>query len=145
MRKEEFYEIVPKDEVGRIVKDIELPAFIYFKRIVKRKYDELLDCLPKGFEIHYAFKANPNQEVLEFIRSLGAGADVASLGELRLAMEIGIPKRKLNLQALVRKSKNYHWRLILGYLPLTLRAYQRSILYLISAEQKGSLPIWESD
>lgn len=95
MRKEEFYEIVPKDEVGRIVKDIELPAFIYFKRIVKRKYDELLDCLPKGFEIHYAFKANPNQEVLEFIRSLGAGADVASLGELRLAMEIGIPKEKI--------------------------------------------------
>ena len=95
MRKEEFYKIVPKEEVCRIVKEIELPAFIYFKRIVKRKYDELLDCLPEGFEIHYAFKANPNQEVLGFVRSLGAGADVASLGELQFAMEIGYPPGKI--------------------------------------------------
>jgi diaminopimelate decarboxylase len=95
MRKEEFYKIVPKEEVGRIVKNIELPAFIYFKRIVKGKYDELLDCLPKGFEIHYAFKANPNRQVLNFIQSLGAGADVASLGELRLASETGYPPGKI--------------------------------------------------
>jgi diaminopimelate decarboxylase len=95
MRKEEFYQIVPKEEIFRIVNEIELPAFIYFKDIVKRKYDELLDCLPRGFEIHYAFKANPNQDVLEFVRSLGAGADVASLGELRLATETGYPSEKI--------------------------------------------------
>ena len=95
MRKEEFYKIVPKEEVCRIVKEIELPAFIYFKKIVKRKYDELLDCLPEGFEIHYAFKANPNRDVLGFVRSLGAGADVASLGELQFAMEIGYPPGKI--------------------------------------------------
>jgi diaminopimelate decarboxylase len=91
MRKEEFYKIIPKQEICRIVKEIELPTYIYFKKIVRSKYDELLDCLPRGFEIHYAFKANPNQDVLEFIRSLGAGADVASLGELRLAVKVGYP------------------------------------------------------
>ena len=95
MKKEDFYKIISKEKVRNIVKEIELPAFIYFKKIVKRKYDELLDCLPRGFEIHYAFKANPNQDVLGFIQSLGAGADVASLGELRLAMEIGYPIGKI--------------------------------------------------
>ena len=95
MRKDEFYKIVPKEEVCRIVKEIELPAFIYFKKIIKRKYEELLDCLPDSFSIHYAFKANPNQEVLGFIRSLGVGADVASLGELRLALEAGFPPGKI--------------------------------------------------
>ena len=95
MRKEEFYKIVPKEEVCRIVKEIELPAFIYFRKIIKKKYTELLDCLPKGFSIHYAFKANPNIEVLDFIRSLGIGADVASLGELRLALEAGFPPEKI--------------------------------------------------
>ncbi len=89
MKKEDFCKIIPKVEVQNIVKEIEPPAFIYFKKIVKRKYDQLLDCLPRGFEIHYAFKANPNRDVLGFIQSLGAGADVASLGELRLAMEKG--------------------------------------------------------
>jgi len=95
MKKEDFYRIIPKEDIRKLVKETELPAFIYFKKIVKRKYDELLDCLPRGFEIHYAFKANPNQDILGFIRSLGVGADVASLGELRLAMEIGYPIRKI--------------------------------------------------
>jgi diaminopimelate decarboxylase len=95
MRKEEFYKIIPKQEICGIVKEIELPAFIYFKKIVKSKYDELRDCLPRGFEIHYAFKANPNQDVLGLIQSLGTGADVASLGELRLARETGYPIEKI--------------------------------------------------
>jgi diaminopimelate decarboxylase/L-glutamyl-[BtrI acyl-carrier protein] decarboxylase len=95
MRKEEFYKIIPKEEIKKLVTQRELPTFIYFKKIVKRKYGELLDCLPGGFEIHYAFKANPNQDVLGFIRSLGAGADVASLGELRLATGIGYPIGKI--------------------------------------------------
>jgi diaminopimelate decarboxylase len=95
MRKEDFYKIIPKEEVKKFVTQRELPAFIYFKKIVQRKYGELLDCLPGGFEIHYAFKANPNQDVVGFIRSLGAGADVASLGELRLAMETGYPIEKI--------------------------------------------------
>ena len=95
MRKEDFYKIIPQEEVKKLVMQRELPAFIYFKKIVERKYGELLDCLPGGFEIHYAFKANPNQDVLGFIRSLGTGADVASLGELRLAMEVGFPVGKI--------------------------------------------------
>jgi diaminopimelate decarboxylase len=95
MRKEDFYKIIPKEDIKKLVKETELPAFIYFKKIVKRKYGELLDCLPGGFEIHYASKANPNQDVLGFIRSLGAGADVASLGELRLATKIGYPIGKI--------------------------------------------------
>ena len=95
MRKEDFYKIIPKEEIRELVAQKELPAFIYFKKIVERKYGELLDCLPEGFEIHYAFKANPNQEVVGFIRSLGAGADVASLGELRLARETGYPIEKV--------------------------------------------------
>jgi diaminopimelate decarboxylase len=95
MRKEDFYKIVPKEEINKLVTQRELPAFIYFKHIIQRKYGELVDCLPGNFEIHYAFKANPNQDVVGFIRSLGAGADVASLGELRLAMETGYPIEKI--------------------------------------------------
>ena len=97
MRKEDFYKVIPKEELKKRVKEIELPAFIYSKEIIRRKYEELLDCLPKGFEIHYAFKANPNRQVLDFMQFLGAGADVASLGELRLAWKIGYPLDKIEL------------------------------------------------
>ncbi|HUL22605.1 MAG TPA: hypothetical protein VLZ10_14210 [Thermodesulfobacteriota bacterium] len=95
MKREDFYKIIPKEEIQKLIPQRELPAFFYFKKIVERKYGELLDCLPEGFEIHYAFKANPNRDVLGFLRSLGAGADVASLGELQLATEIGYPAEKI--------------------------------------------------
>jgi len=95
MKKEEFYEIIPKNEVEEIVKGTELPAFIYFKKIIKRKHDELKGCLPRNFEIHYAFKANPNRDVLRIVKTLDIGADVASLGELELAKDMGYPPEKI--------------------------------------------------
>ncbi len=95
MRKEDFYKVIPKEVLKKLVKEIELPAFIYFKKIINKKHEELLNCLPRGFEIHYAFKANPNKDVLGFIQSLGAGADIASLGELNLASEAGYPAGKI--------------------------------------------------
>ena len=114
MRKEEFYKIVPKEEVCRIVRETDLPAFIYFKKIIKRKYEELVDCLPGGFEIHYAFKANPNQEVLRFIRSMGVGADVASLGELRLALEAGFPPGKIEFTGPGKTSEELSFAIDIG-------------------------------
>jgi diaminopimelate decarboxylase len=95
MKKEEFYEIIPKEKVEETVKRIELPAFIYFRKIIEKKYNELVNCLPKNFEVHYAFKANPNKDVLKTIKTLGVGADVASLGELMLAKEIGYLSEKI--------------------------------------------------
>ena len=137
MRKEEFYKIVPKEEVGRIVKDIELPAFIYFRKIVKRKYDELLGCLPRGFEIHYAFKANPNQEVLGFIRSLGAGADVASLGELRLAMETGIPTEKIEFTSPGKTIKELSLAIDLGISSINVESISEINIILDLCRAKG--------
>lgn len=59
MKKEEFYEIVPKEQITQLVREMDLPAFIYFKKIIEIKYNELLECLPENFNIHYAFKAKP--------------------------------------------------------------------------------------
>jgi diaminopimelate decarboxylase len=120
MRKEDFYKINPKEDIKKLVKETELPAFIYFRKIVKSKYDELVDCLPRGFEIHYAFKANPNPEVVGFVRSLGAGADVASLGELRLAMEMGYPIGKIEFTGPGKTIEELS-------LPSMLRAFRKSL------------------
>ena len=43
----------------------------------------------------YAMKANSNQSVLRTLAKLGAGADVVSGGELKRALEAGIPPQKI--------------------------------------------------
>jgi len=95
MKKEDFYKIVPKEQIKQLGREIDLPAFIYFKEIIKMKYDELLECLPENFHIHYAFKANPNRDVVKTIQNFGMGADIASLGELILAKETGYLPEKI--------------------------------------------------
>lgn len=95
MRKDEFYNIIPRDDVKKLAENIRLPAFVYFKNIIKLKYNELIHCMPKDFLINYAFKANPNKDVLEYVKSLGMGADVGSIGELNLAEKTGFLPEKI--------------------------------------------------
>lgn len=89
MKKEDFYALIPKAEVKKLTKETKLPAFFYFRQIIEKKHQELSGCLPDCFRIHYAFKANPNRDIIKVMRSLGMGADVASLGELTAAREAG--------------------------------------------------------
>lgn len=89
MKKEDFYALIPKAEIKKLTKGKKLPAYFYFRQIIKKKHLELSSCLPDRFWIHYAFKANPNRDVINVMRSLGVGADVASWGELTAAREAG--------------------------------------------------------
>ena len=41
-------------------------------------------------DIHYAIKANPHRDVLRFYKSQGTGFDVASGGELKMLLDIGV-------------------------------------------------------
>jgi len=71
------------------------PIYFYNKRIIKEKYELLKNNLPKTFEIYYAIKANPFIGVVELLGSLGAGADIASCGELEIARRAGIAPDKI--------------------------------------------------
>lgn len=47
------------------------------------------------FSVHYAVKANANPKLLTIIRENGLGADCVSGGEIRAAIEAGIPAEKV--------------------------------------------------
>jgi diaminopimelate decarboxylase len=114
MNEIQFYDIIPKDYVLKLAGEIQLPAFVYFSRIVKSKYDQLLYCLPEKFAVHYALKANPNKKLLQYIRSLGLGADVGSLGELQLAEDAGYPPEKIEFTGPGKTSQELSYAIDLG-------------------------------
>lgn len=78
---------VPLD---RIADEIGTPVFVYNAEVIRARYAALtgaLDGLPH--RLHYAVKANSNLAVLHLLRTLGAGADIVSAGEMRRAMAAG--------------------------------------------------------
>jgi diaminopimelate decarboxylase len=65
------------------------PAFVYDLRIVRDKIAALRAALPGNVGIHFAMKANPLPEMVAAIVPLVDGIDIASGGELPVALAAG--------------------------------------------------------
>ncbi|HEV7266263.1 MAG TPA: diaminopimelate decarboxylase [Falsiroseomonas sp.] len=79
--------------LARIAREVGTPTWVYSAGTLRRRYRALRDALDEaqlGAEIHFAVKANPNLAVLRTLAAEGAGADIVSEGELRLALAAGI-------------------------------------------------------
>jgi len=65
------------------------PVFVYSAALIRRRMARLRDAMPQSLRIHYAVKANPYAPLLELMRALSDGFDIASGGELTLALAAG--------------------------------------------------------
>ena len=65
------------------------PLYVYDLERIRKQYDALKRAIPKTVKIFYAIKANPNPSVCSFLKTLGAGAEIASSGELYIALKTG--------------------------------------------------------
>ena len=65
------------------------PAFIYDGGVMRRAYRALARALSGFAEIHYSVKANPAPAVIRLFLEEGAGVEIASIGEYRLARAAG--------------------------------------------------------
>jgi diaminopimelate decarboxylase len=65
------------------------PFYVYDLDLIGRRLDALRAVLPRGFRVAFAVKANPALAVLSQLRRCGAGADIASAGELDAVLRSG--------------------------------------------------------
>lgn len=74
------------------------PLYLYSEKELKRNYLEFenaADSVGREYKICFALKSNPNRELLKILARMGAGADIVSGGELKRALESGIPAEKI--------------------------------------------------
>lgn len=65
------------------------PFYAYDRGLLRQRVAELRQALPATVKLHYAMKANPMPAVVGFMAGLVDGIDVASAGELKLALDAG--------------------------------------------------------
>ncbi|MGB5723574.1 MAG: pyridoxal-dependent decarboxylase, exosortase A system-associated, partial [Parasphingorhabdus sp.] len=65
------------------------PLFVYSRNRLDTRMAQLRAAMPDGLDLHYAMKANPFQPLLRQMVSLADGIDIASGGELRMALDAG--------------------------------------------------------
>jgi diaminopimelate decarboxylase len=65
------------------------PFYAYDRGLMLARVDQLRRVLPKEIKLHFAMKANPMPAVVGFLVGLVDGVDVASAGELKVALDAG--------------------------------------------------------
>lgn len=78
------------DRVGRT------PFYAYDRALLTRRVEELRAAMPAKLELHFAMKANPMPALVAHLATLVDGIDVASAGELQVALDAGADPREIS-------------------------------------------------
>ena len=72
------------------------PFYAYDRSRMAARVAELRVAMPADLSLHYAMKANPMPEVVNYMVGLVDGLDVASAGELRVALATGVDPKDVS-------------------------------------------------
>lgn len=72
------------------------PFFAYVRSAITARVQRLREALPRELHLHYAIKANPMPAVVQHLAGLVDGFDLASGGELRVALDTPMPARQIS-------------------------------------------------
>ncbi|MEO8191680.1 MAG: diaminopimelate decarboxylase [Acidobacteriota bacterium] len=100
-----------------IARAVGTPVYVYSQALVEenfRRFDQALSRVPHL--VCYATKANSNLALLRVLAALGAGADVVSGGELRAAIESGIPPERIVFSGVGKTDEEIRYGVGLGIL-----------------------------
>jgi len=72
------------------------PFYAYDRALLRARADALRSAFPARVKLHYAMKANPMPAVVALMATLVEGIDVASAGELKVALDAGADAREVS-------------------------------------------------
>ena len=72
------------------------PFYAYDRSLLRRRVAMLKATLPASIKLHYAMKANPMPAVVGLMAGLVDGIDVASAGELKVALDAGVDPAEIS-------------------------------------------------
>jgi diaminopimelate decarboxylase len=72
------------------------PFYAYDRKVMTTRVETLRAALPSGIHLHYAMKANPMPAVVKHLAGITDGLDVASAGELQVALATGIDPKTIS-------------------------------------------------
>lgn len=72
------------------------PFYAYDRQLIKQRVAELRAALPASVKLHFAMKANPMPAVVGYMAGLVDGIDVASAGELKVALDAGTDPHEIS-------------------------------------------------
>lgn len=114
------------------------PFYAYDRGLLHSRVTELRSALPDGVKLHYAMKANPMPAVVGFMAGLVDGIDVASAGELKVALDAGTDPHEISFAGPGKRSSELHQAVAAGVL-INIESF-REVSILAGISLKLGLP-----
>lgn len=92
------------------------PFYAYDRNLIKKRVAELRAALPTSIKLHYAMKANPMPALVAFMAGLVEGIDVASAGELKVALDAGTNPHEISFAGPGKRRAELHQAVAAGIL-----------------------------
>jgi len=115
------------------------PLFVYSADMTRRRMADLRAAMPERLRIHYAVKANSYEPILELMRELTDGFDVASGGELQMALAAGVPAERISFAGPGKRDEELTAAIVAG-VTLNLESENEARRALAIGERHGSRP-----
>lgn len=92
------------------------PFYAYDRGLLTRRVSDLRAILPAGVKLHFAMKANPMPAVVAHMAKLVDGIDVASAGELKVALDVGANPAEVSFAGPGKRDVELHQAVAAGVL-----------------------------
>jgi len=101
--------------IPAIAEAVGTPFYCYSTATLTRHYNVFSEAFADlDATVCYAIKANSNQAVIATLARLGAGADVVSEGELRRALQAGVPSSRIVFSGVGKMAREMDYALSAG-------------------------------
>lgn len=114
------------------------PFYAYDRQRLAARVAEVRSALPVGVGLSYAMKANPMPALVGFLRPLVDGIDVASAGEMAVALDVGADPAGVTFAGPGKREAELAQAVAAGVL-VNLES-QREVALLADASQRLGLP-----
>jgi diaminopimelate decarboxylase len=115
------------------------PLFVYSAELIRHRMTDLRAAMPSRLKIHYAVKANPYRPILELMRTLTDGFDIASGGELDMVLSAGQDPRLVSFAGPGKRDEELALAIAHG-VTLNLESEAEARRALAIADSLGSTP-----
>jgi diaminopimelate decarboxylase len=98
-----------------IVKKVPPPFYVYDAATIRNQYKSFHAAVSsQGIEIYYSVKPNSSLAVVDGLRSLGAGLEIASLGELEIVKKLQADPKKVSFAGPVKTTEELEGAIAYG-------------------------------
>lgn len=92
------------------------PFYAYDRKLICARVAAVRRAMPAGVKLHYALKANPMPALVGHLQKLVDGMDVASAGELKLALDAGVDPQHIGFAGPGKRTVELHQAVASGVL-----------------------------